>query len=72
MHLSMLSLTPSLDALNTLGQCGDLSIYIYNMLFEFHYNYKIPTSGHAQYISDRRRTNPEMGDTIFTRSEVRK
>ena len=28
------------------------------MLFEFYYNYKIPTSG--EYISDRRRTNPDL------------
>ena len=33
---------PSIDAPNTQGQCGDLYIY---MLFEFHYNYKILTSG---------------------------
>ena len=28
------------------------------MLFEFQYNYKIPTSG--EYISDRRHTNPDL------------
>ena len=31
---------------------------MYIMLFEFQYNYKIPTSG--EYISDRRRTNPDL------------
>ena len=30
----------------------------YVMLFEFQYNYKIPTSG--EYISDRRHTNPDL------------
>ena len=36
---------------------GNVEICIYIMLFEFHYNHKIPTSG--EYISDRRRTNPD-------------
>ena len=31
-------------------------VYMYIMLFEFHYNYKIPTSG--EYISNIRHTNP--------------
>ena len=35
-----------------------MEICIYIMLFEFHYDYKIPTSG--EYISDRRRTNPDL------------
>ena len=45
---------PFLDASNTLRQCGDLYNHYIRMLFEFHYNYKIPTSG--EYISNKRCT----------------
>ena len=34
------------------------------MLFEFQYNYKIPPSG--EYISDRRRTNPDLCVGVLT------
>ena len=47
---------PSLDAHSI--PWGNVEICICIMLFEFQYNYKIPTSG--EYISDRRRTNPDL------------
>ena len=42
--------TLSLDAPNTLGQYGDLYIYILSVLLEIHYNYKIPTSAWGAYF----------------------